>query len=375
MVIWPRDRHFAVMCHAGTDAAIGSLASMVKPLKRVAKAQREAQRQECLVFAEAIIASWQQQLHQRYAWNQQTTTERDTFLRLLQDLDEPDLVRRFLSDVVAVDGALEIAKSFPTFCKRHGWPSFGEALHAVMDATSAATVTRNAALLQTLCLQRDKNAERLALCRQLAQGLVGGLQALDADAPAHHWQVRSLDRDTLLSSLVKSLATVEADEPLTTLIDYTLAANHIYDVIDTHVAAILSLESWLSASSTHPAISHWLDVCRAEVASRIGHAPVRPTDYRRPAKLSCDCQHCRELSAFLDDPNQAEHRFRAREDRRQHLEGIIHRHKCDLTHVTEQRSRPYTLVCTKTTASYDAARKVYERDQQFLSRLEALAQP
>jgi hypothetical protein len=32
------------------------------------------------------------------------------------------------------------------------------------------------------------------------------------------------------------------------------------------------------------------------------------------------------------------------------------------------------LVCTKTTASYEAACKVYERDQQFLTRLEALEQ-
>jgi hypothetical protein len=76
----------------------------------------------------------------------------------------------------------------------------------------------------------------------------------------------------------------------------------------------------------------------------------------------------------LADPDEAVHRFRVRKDRRQHLHQIIDRHRCDLTHVTERRGSPQTLVCTKTTASYEAACRVHERDQQFLSRLEALEQ-
>jgi hypothetical protein len=167
---------------------------------------------------------------------------------------------------------------------------------------------------------------------------------------------------------------VEADKPLAKLIDHALVASKKYDMIDTHVAAIFALESWLNTASTKPrgAISHWLAACRSELATRVEHEPVRPTDYRRPSKLSCNCDDCRELSAFLDNPNEAVHRFRVRKDRRQHLHQIIDRHHCDLTHVTERRGSPQTLVCTKTTASYEAACKVYERDQEFLSRLEAL---
>lgn len=376
IVIWPRDRHFAVLCNAGTDASIGGLASMMKPLKRAAKAQQEAQRQDCRVFAEAIIDSWQPQ-HHRVAWGQtMAATDRATFLSLLQDLDEPDLVRRFLSNVMAVDGSIPLAKSVPTFCKRHGWLSFRDAFKAVIDATSAATVARNAALLQTLCVQRDKNADRLLLCRELAQEAVAALRAFDAQTPANDWQVRTIDRVALLSSLVKSLAVIEADEPLATLLDHALAAHDTYDVIETHVAAIFSLESWLRAASTAPnrSLSHWLAVCRSELAARVAHVPIEPTDYRRPAKLSCNCADCRELSAFLADPDEAVHRFRVRKDRRQHLHQMIDRHHCDLTHVTERRGSPQTLVCTKTTASYEAACRVHERDQQFLSRLEALAQ-
>jgi hypothetical protein len=376
IVIWPRERHFAVLCNAGTDASIGGLASMVKLLKRAAKAQREAQRQECRVFAEAIIDSWQPQ-SRRDAWDKTTEApDRATFLSLLQELDDPDLVHRFLSNVIAADGSIQLAKSFPAFCKRHGWLSFRDALKTVIDATSAATVARNAALLQTLCLQRDKNADRLLLCRELAQEAVAALLAFDAQSPANDWQVRTIDRVALLSSLVKSLVVIQADEPLARLMDHVLAAHDQYDVIETHVAAIFSLESWLSAASTapHRALSHWLAVCRSELDARVAHVPVQPTDYRRPAKLSCNCEDCRELSAFLADPDEAAHRFRVRKDRRQHLHRIIDRHGCDLTHVTDRRGNPQTLVCTKTTASYEAACRVHERDQQFLSRLEALEQ-
>jgi hypothetical protein len=375
VVIWPRDKHFAVLCNAGTDASIGGLTNMVKALKQAAKAQREALRQDCLVFAGAIIDSWQPQ-HHRYTWRQNEVADRDTFLRLLQDLDEPNLVRRFLSEVMTVDGSIQLSKSFPTFCKRHGWSNFRDALMSVIDATSAATVARNTTLLQSLCQQRDKDADRLSLCQALAQAAVEELVALDANTPAHDWELRTLDRANLLSSLVKSLAVVGADEPLTTLLDHVLATRDIYDLVDTHVAAICALESWLRSAAALPndAISHWLSVCRTEVAARVEKAPVKPADYRRPAKLSCDCRDCRELSAFLADPTAAVHRFRVSENRRGHLQQISRRHGCDLTHVTERQGRPYTLVCTKTTASYDEACRVYKRDQQSLFRLEALVQ-
>ena len=58
-----------------------------------------------------------------------------------------------------------------------------------------------------------------------------------------------------------------------------------------------------------------------------------------------------------------------RKDRRWHLHDVIRQHRCDLTHVTERKGSPYTLVCTKTTAAYNAAFKTYKRDLQNLSRI------
>ncbi len=82
--------------------------------------------------------------------------------------------------------------------------------------------------------------------------------------------------------------------------------------------------------------------------------------------------NCSTLSAFLANPYQKQGRFPRAKKRRQYLHQIIDGNRCDLTHVTERRGSPFTLVCTKTTASYEAACKIYARDQENLPRIIAL---
>jgi predicted 2-oxoglutarate/Fe(II)-dependent dioxygenase YbiX len=374
VVIWPREWHFDVLCGAGTDAAIGGLHAMVKELKRAPKARRDEQRQTCADFAAAIIDSWQPSRH-RYAWDgAPTETGRSIFPLLLQELDDPSMVRRFLAHVMPGDGGVQLDKSFPAFCRRHGWPSFEAELTAVIGAASAATIARNVALLQTVCMNRDKNAERIGLCRRLADRAVASLVAFDGQAAKYDWQVAQLDRSALLASLVRSMVAVAADQPLTRLIEHVLSRDDKYDLTDAHLAAIFALESWLAGEPAEPhrAISQWLAECRSALESRVAQVPQKPADYRRPAELSCSCSDCRELTSFLANPDEAVHRFPVRKDRRQHLHQIIERHKCDLTHITERRGSPYTLVCTKTTASYEAARQIHERDKENLTRLKTV---
>ena len=75
------------------------------------------------------------------------------------------------------------------------------------------------------------------------------------------------------------------------------------------------------------------------------------------------------LSRFLANPDEHECRMPLNEDRRRHLHGIIEADRCAVTHVTERKGRPYRLVCTKTTASYERACKTFERDKRNLSQI------
>lgn len=112
--------------------------------------------------------------------------------------------------------------------------------------------------------------------------------------------------------------------------------------------------------------------CREQLEALTAKAPQPPADFRRSAGLSCKCAECRELSQFLKDPNAREHRFSARQERRDHLENIIRHDRCDVDCRTEARGRPYTLVCAKNTASYQAKLKEYHQNQERLAAIRAI---
>jgi len=369
LVFWPREKHFAVLCGAGTDAAIGGLEPMVERLGQASKAHRDVQRQECLAFAAAIIDTWQPPRGVR-SWNNSENIDRDVFPRLLCVLDDPESVRRFLAQVMAVDGGIQLDTAFVKCCKRHGWKCFEAELLSVIDATTAQTLVRNAGMVQLFCRQHDDNAERLALCARLCENTVRALEAIDSQPSKGDWRIGKIDRTALLVSLVDAMLMINVRSPLVFLIDHALSRRDRYRLTKTHLAAIFALEARLDElAESNAAISHWLAVCRQELEARTARAPQKPADYRRAHELSCSCGDCSQLSRFLADPGQRENRMPLNKARRRHLHEVIDGKRCDLKHVTERRGRPFTLVCTKTTASYRRALKIHERDTNNLSRI------
>ena len=369
IVIWPRERHFAVLCDAGTQAAIGGLEAMMKGLRRGKKQQREATRSDCLEFAGAIIDGW---TPMRGAWlvNEDGKAARAGFSKLLCRLDDHELMRRFLSEIVPNDGSAELHVDFARLGRRRGLSAFEAELVQALDAPSPATLLRNARVLHLLCRQPDHDRRDAAVCIRLCGAAAAALERFDAQPRKNAWELRDLDRTALLVTLVSAMLDIGAKDSLRDLIDHTLAHPELYDLTDTQLAAIFKLAPRLEAlSPPGRAIRHWLSTCRRELRTRTAQAPQAPTDFRRAAELSCRCKDCRVLAGFLADPVERECRLPLNQDRRQHLHGIIERNRCDVTHVTERKGRPFKLVCTKTTASYERACKTFERDQRNLSRL------
>ena len=369
IVIWPRERHFAVLCGAGTQAAIGGLEAMVKGLRRGSKEQREATRRDGLQFAGAIIDGWKPP-GTTWFGDSDAKVDRSLFSKLLCKLDDPGLMRRYLSEILPNDGSAELHREFAKLCRRHGLSGFEAELAQAIDAASEATMLRNAQLLHLLCRQPDHDRGGVAVCTRLCASAVAELERFDGQPPKNAWELRKLDRTALLVTLVSAMLEIGTQRPLRKLIDHTLAHREHYELTDTHLAAIFKLEPRLGTPSPPgKAIAHWLSACRRELRKRTARAPQAPTDYRRDAKLSCKCADCRALSRFLANPNERECRMPLNKDRRRHLHGIIESDRCDVTHVTERRGRPFTLVCTKTTASHERACKAFERDKRNLSRI------
>ncbi|HKB40269.1 MAG TPA: hypothetical protein VKD72_27815, partial [Gemmataceae bacterium] len=135
-----------------------------------------------------------------------------------------------------------------------------------------------------------------------------------------------------------------------------------------------TLQPWLekNVKKPSPPLARWLAACCEQLEALTARKPEAPTDFRRPATISCRCADCAALKRFLDDPNQSTYRFTAAQDRRGHLEVVIEGAHCDLDLKTEERGRPYTLVCTKNTASYQARLQKYHQDQEHLAALRSI---
>lgn len=377
VVIWPRKQQFAILCQAGTDAAIAGLGVMINQWKAVKKSDAEQLRASCQEFARAIFQSWAARTS-RYSSSAYETKpvheDRSVFPLLLQELDDFDLFNRFLNEVMPQEAEIQLGQTFLAFAKRHGWQEFEAGLAAVMRDSLDVTISRNVALLEVLSLKRDKDAGRLGLCRQLASVLMEGLERVDLQKCEYGWQVIQINRPELLASLVRSLIAIDATTVLTKLISHVTSHAAKYDLTDVQLAAIFDLEPWLvrKLREPNPTITDWLASCRKELEQRTAMAPAAPADYRRSSKLSCTCSYCKELSQFLADPYESVHRFRVRKELRRHLHGVIDGNGCDLTHVTDRSGSPQTLVCTKTTALYQAACKIHARDLENLKRLRAI---
>jgi hypothetical protein len=84
--------------------------------------------------------------------------------------------------------------------------------------------------------------------------------------------------------------------------------------------------------------------------------PVAPKDWARPP-VSCSCGDCQVLNAFLRAPDRQVGRFAVNKQRRAHLHGQID--GSGMTHETERRGSPQTLVVTKNLAQHHAAHKAW----------------
>jgi hypothetical protein len=109
--------------------------------------------------------------------------------------------------------------------------------------------------------------------------------------------------------------------------------------------------------------------------ARSEQPPAPPTDWKQSVTISCNCEDCRGLQKFARDPEAQVGRFRVRQDRRQHLHRQIEQHGLDMSHVTERKGSPQTLVCTKTRRTYEHQCAQHRADCASMNALLDAMQP
>lgn len=368
ILLWPSRERFNVLCGAGIETAVGGLERMVQEWKNAKKGDQTALKEQCLEFAERIIANWPtREFAKGYGGDKAADSP---MLPLLENLDDPSLVANWLRDGLARDASIEPGKTLGKILARHGWSIFRDELRTLYKNTSNETIERNARLLEDWSRRKDQNADRRKLCAELGQEMVGALQRLDAEHHSNDWRDRKIDRSGLLASLVRTFIALGNSTLLKRLVKHVLERPNEYDITTVQVPAILDLRMWLKRNVKHscPPLHRWLKAIHDELESRAADPPREPADWRRESNIPCTCADCRELSHFLNDPKTKTLRLPLAKQRRQHLHQTINGNKLDLTHVTERSGRPFTLVCTKTSASYERAVQAHQVDLKHLRK-------
>ena len=111
--------------------------------------------------------------------------------------------------------------------------------------------------------------------------------------------------------------------------------------------------------------------CLDHLQARIGLVLEPPSDWKRSGVVSCSCQYCQELNAFLAEPGRRAWTFKAAEAKRRHLEQTIRQDRCDLDLATERRGSPHGLVCTKNQAGYERRARQRKADLENFDRLKS----
>jgi hypothetical protein len=368
IVIWPRDRYFGILAGEGQASAVPALEQMA------VRSRKSASSATCLTFADEIIGHWKPR--QQIVGGESSYSGR--MLKLLERIGTADLAQRFLRDVLPKDFDGSEGQAVFRLCQRFGWGPFAATLRAFISQQKPedhfTRLEQIVSICERLCCASPAlTEERRAVCVSLADELAQVIERWDAGRTVA-WYRHEEKRAGVVASVVRIFSTIEAMDHLDRLLAHALADKRHYDLHEVLIPDIKAISKWISkVPAAQPAASRLLQYCVAQLRAATAQRIEPPKDWTREAELGCKCEDCRALSRFLGDPTQRVGRFPIRKERRRHLHQQIEIHRCDVTHVTDRKGSPQTLVCTKTQESYERRLKQFDIDTKLLAELVALA--
>jgi hypothetical protein len=373
VVLWPAAARFEVLCSAGVESAVGGLEQMIGRWLKAGKDEKTSLHEQCLAFAKQIIADWPSREFAD-SYSSERKDECPDLLLLLQKLGDKKLIAHWIRNVFGRDVSIDPGKTLGDICQKHGWLTFQSDLQRIFERTTNETIERNARLVADWCLRKDSDADRRELCKPLLHNVVDTLVQLDTNEAKNDWRARKINRSKLLPPLVQACLALEEKQLHQRLVDHVLSLPKKYNLTKTQIPALVRISPWLKRKLKRPSppLNAWLKAVHRELEHRATNPPLEPSDWRRDSLIPCTCADCKQLSRFLHDAHEKILRLPLAEQRRRHLHQIIDGNKLDLTHVTERRGRPYTLVCTKTTGTYKRKLKAHQVDLKHLDIVQGL---
>lgn len=352
LVLWPGGTTVDIVVGAGLEAALFYLEDRVGLV--AGGTAPSAVRTEALQLAERLIATWRPGTGSK---------EAPRLLAALRQLGEGGTIADAFDKVVAGgsygrETIPELVASLASLSR----PQQARAVRAIVLSSADKRLNALAALLAAL---PGSFAELLPEILPALQNLV---DTLPTKRPPYDPWVRHEEVDVAcVIDLIAALALADAGLALQA-VRHMLAHPGYFTFDGLLVAAAEKLVASAPLSG-HPAIVHLVQACRDHLEARIAEPLAPPADWRRTARIGCDCEHCQALKTFMADPTEKVWTLRARQQIRSHVEDNIRHASCDLSCTTLNKGSPHALICTKNQASYEKRVKQRRQDLEALAKL------
>jgi hypothetical protein len=377
LVLWPEDRFDAVCVSGGVDAAIARLGQRISEANSAGRSEKEAARERARRFAGLIPLDWPD-----YPDHGERLA---SLLGHLARFKDAGLIETMAPKLFA--GHYDVRQNKPLLaCAKIVGPESGRDFFGGLFEAVAAR--HPGACMDLWRLLAGPFSEQPAVLEALLNALMN--RAPEArkrpEPPKRHGYWADLGEEEDFEKLLEDsdpLSPALLSEFLAAL-QTALGAGECQSFLDALGAntAVFAPESLLlpclermGKQKADPAVtSHLWEQCASFYLRRSAAPPEKPKDWAQPASIAGSDKNplLRELETFARDPLAREYRFRVRKDLRAELHRAIDRSGLDMTHVTDRRGSPQTLVCTKTRATHERACRQYRSDLADMGRLLAL---
>lgn len=367
LVLWPKGRTLAVVAHsAGLSTTLPLLADYVRQWQQAEGDASSTARSDALELARHIEQQWPKSERENSGLSRQGDTA--SFLTSLSGLGAVETAVEFIERVI-IAGAYTKAdnEALVRVLEQMSEAGRSELLDRLFRKKAVTCIDACADLLRKLT-HVNYFQDKSATLGDFSSMLTAALPAAASAEKTSYWR----PPDFVVSGdlVVDLLAGIEPIEPhsASIVVEWLLTGPQDIDMDTVLLPAALDLHK-LEGYQESASINHLIGAVKEHLRQRIAEALESPADWSRPAKLSCHCSQCNDLSYFLANSMQSEWRYKAVQAKRSHMEATIRNSSCDIDFHTSKKGSPHTLVCQKSQDSYYSKGEQRKRDERDLVML------
>ena len=362
LTVWPETRKLAVFNQAGLDVTLPYLEDLTARWEASGAQSGDEQWREADELCGYMLESWP--VHRWRPRKDDASSKESRMLLLLARLKNRPRIEAFLGSVTAAGAfaSADAEAAVQALCLLPDTKA-GELIERIIAGNAERTLSACGRLLA-------RSVGRVALLSGAAASVVAALPPRAVKQPLPVWgeQPRPVEPG-FAADLIAALDRIDpalAERAASHMLEWPKTFG--FDAV--LVPAVIEL-AVRSEGEESKAAMRLRKACLDHLQARIELVLEPPSDWRRSCVVSCSCQYCQELNAFLADPGRRAWTFKAAEAKRRHLQEKVRQDRCDLDLATEKRGSPHGLVCTKNQASYEKRARQRKADLEDFDRLKS----